>query len=225
MTVTGDRAAFLGRLRQRLVAEIPQNPAHPLPPPVEAVPTIGYGVVDLDDPVGTFVSTATAAGATVHRSDGPDVDPELLAELVDRHHVSSAVITTERVAASVGRALERLGVDVAAAPASPQQAAQADLGVTSAVALVAATGSVVLDTTAMRARSTSLLPPVHLCVAPASLVVRSPSEVLRPLTGRAERLPSNLIFVTGPSRTGDIEQLITIGVHGPTAVEIVITAE
>jgi L-lactate dehydrogenase complex protein LldG len=143
---------------------------------------------------------------------------------VARHHVRRAVITAEPAAASVGRALERLGVDVSPAPASPQQASHADLGVTSAMALVAATGSVVLDSTAMQARSTSLLPPVHLCIAPASLVVRSPSEVLRPLTGRAERMPSNLVFVTGPSRTGDIEQLITIGVHGPTAVEIVITA-
>jgi L-lactate dehydrogenase complex protein LldG len=51
-------------------------------------------------------------------------------------------------------------------------------------------------------------------------IVPTISEVLRPLTGHPERLPSNLVVVSGPSRTGDIEQLITLGVHGPTRVHI-----
>lgn len=224
MTVTGDRSRFLGHLRDRLAAEVPHNPAHPLPPAVDVVPAIEYHAVDLADLLGSFVTAATAAGATVHRGEGPTVSDELLAELVARHRVRRAVVSAEPAAALVGEALTRLGVDVAPSPASPRVSAQADVGVTSAVALVAATGSVVLDSTAMRSRAASLLPPVHLCVAPVGLVVRSPSEVLRPLTGHPDRLPSNLVFVTGPSRTGDIEQLLTIGVHGPTAVEIVLTA-
>jgi L-lactate dehydrogenase complex protein LldG len=54
---------------------------------------------------------------------------------------------------------------------------------------------------------------------PAGAVVASPGDVLRPLTAP---LPAAVAFVTGPSRTGDIEQLLTRGVHGPVAVEIVL---
>ncbi len=224
MSGPGDRDRFLARLRNRLTSDIPLNPAHPLPSPVDVVPAIEYLTVDAADLAASFIAAATAAGATVRQSDGPTVTDELLGELIDRHHVRRAVISTEPAVAQVAEALTRLGVDVAPPPATPQMSAQADIGVTSAVALVAATGSVVLDSTAMRTRTASLLPSVHLCVAPISLVVRSPSEVLRPLSGQPGGLPSNLVFVTGPSRTGDIEQLLTIGVHGPTTVEIVLTS-
>jgi len=96
----------------------------------------------------------------------------------------------------------------------------ADLGVTSAVAAVAATGSIVVSSAAARGRTASLLPRVHLCVVPVDRLVATPAEVLR---GRTHP-PSNLVFITGPSRTGDIEQVMTLGVHGPTAVHVIVTA-
>jgi L-lactate dehydrogenase complex protein LldG len=93
------------------------------------------------------------------------------------------------------------------------------------VAAVAATGSLVLDCRDAGSRTVSLLPRVHLCVLPAGRVVAAPADVLRPL-GRAAgdpgALASNLVLVSGPSRTGDIEQLLTIGVHGPVAVHVVL---
>jgi L-lactate dehydrogenase complex protein LldG len=61
---------------------------------------------------------------------------------------------------------------------------------------------------------------VHLCLVPASVVVGHPGDVLRTLGAGA--LPANLAFVSGPSRTGDIEQILTRGVHGPVAVEVVL---
>ncbi|MGH9187741.1 MAG: LUD domain-containing protein [Acidimicrobiales bacterium] len=51
-------------------------------------------------------------------------------------------------------------------------------------------------------------------------LVATPADVLHPFTGHGEDLPANLVIVTGPSRTGDIEQILTIGVHGPVAVHI-----
>ena len=95
----------------------------------------------------------------------------------------------------------------------------ADLGVTSAIAAVAATGSVVVDAAAAGGRGASLLPTVHLCVVPRARLVATPSDVLR---RGAMPLPSNRVLVTGPSRTGDIEQIITLGVHGPTAVHVLL---
>ena len=104
-------------------------------------------------------------------------------------------------------------------PLSIEAAARADLGVTSATYGFATTGSVVQESDVAGGRTASLLPPVHLCVLPADRLVPSTAALLRTL-GAPGRLPSNLVVITGPSRSGDIEQIITLGVHGPTALHI-----
>ncbi len=106
--------------------------------------------------------------------------------------------------------------------ASDREAAvAADLGVTSCLAAVTATGSLAISSAVAGARWASLLPRVHLCVVPEGLLVGSPADVLRRFTPE-EPPPRGLWFVTGPSRTGDIEQLLTRGVHGPVAVEVLL---
>jgi L-lactate dehydrogenase complex protein LldG len=73
-------------------------------------------------------------------------------------------------------------------------------------------------------RLASLLPPVHICVLPADRIVAAPADVLRGLGHDPGALPSSLVLVTGPSRTGDIEQLLTIGAHGPTALHVIVVS-
>ena len=95
----------------------------------------------------------------------------------------------------------------------------ADLGLTGAVAGVAATGSLVLDASVAGSRAAGLLPPVHVCVLREDQLVATPADVLHPLRAGA---PSSLVLVGGPSRTGDVEQILTLGVHGPRHVHIVL---
>jgi len=217
----GDRAGFLGRLEARLATGIPTNIAHPAPPLARAVPSLGYRNLDQHDLVGSFTRSATACGTVVHATPGTGPDDELLAALLAEHGIERAVVSNEPESMVAGAALSRLGVDVA--PCTPLLAERADLGVTSARALVAATGSLVLRSDDTGSRSVSLLPRVHLCVSPAHRVVADTADVLRRLAGRPDDLPSNLVLITGPSRTGDIEQILTVGVHGPVAVTVVIT--
>lgn len=215
---TGDRGGFLGRLRARLAGGVPPNPVHPLPPPVGAVPAVVPRDLDGDDLVGTFERAATAVAATVHRAPagGPPLD--VLAGLVASAGIRRAVTSSEPEAVAAGEALAGLGVEVT--PYDRDTGAAADLGVTGAVAAVAATGSVVVDAAVAGGRGASLLPRVHLCVVPVERLVATPGDVLRRLGGT--RPPSALVLVTGPSRTGDIEQLLTLGVHGPVAVHVVL---
>jgi L-lactate utilization protein LutC len=221
----GPRAQVLGRLRDRLAGGVPANAAHPAPAPQATAPAPRFRVVDPGDLVGTFVRTATEAGATVHRAavaDPSEVPPDLLSPILAPILASApgvAVLTRDPEAVALGVVLARLGVTCS--EHDPATAATAALGVTGSVAAVAATGSVVLDAARAGGRGASLLPPMHLCVVRASTVVATPGDVLRAV-GTGAPPPSNLVLVTGPSRTGDIEQILTVGVHGPAAVHVVV---
>lgn len=215
MSETGDRTAFLARIRSRQ-GPPPTIGPHPPPPAPDVVPEVRFKSLDgVGDLRPVFVAAAQRAAAVVH--DGLDV-VDVLAALLAEHEVRSTVVTSEPEAVEAGELLRGLGVEVL--PYSREAAASADLGVTSAIAGIAATGSLVIDAAVAGSRGAGLLPPVHLCVLPADRLVATPSDVLR----RGPRpLPSNRVLVTGPSRTGDIEQIITLGAHGPTALHIALT--
>ena len=222
---TGDRHAFLATARQRLAGDIFTNPVH-MPPPTPAagapVPLPGYRNLDPDDLVTTFAEAVAHAEGTCHVVGGEvpdDLLDRLVAELGDR----SVVTTPEPAALAVGRRLADRGVTVE--EATVESAARAGLGVTGAVAAIAATGSLVLDSRAAGGRVASLLPTVHLCVASVNTLLPTPADVLRRLGSATDALPPSLVLVTGPSRTGDIEQLLTLGAHGPTALHVVLVTD
>jgi L-lactate dehydrogenase complex protein LldG len=216
---TGDRAAFLDRLRARLAGGMPTATAHPMPPPLDGVPLVRSMRLDPDDVVGSFVRNATTVRALVHDIDGDVVPVALVDEIIERLHVRRAVVTPEPDADAVAARLVDRGIDVSGVTVAASAAA--DLGVTSAVAAIATTGTLVQDSTVAGGRSASLLPPAHLCILPASRIVATSADVLRSL-GDGRALPANLVLITGPSRSGDIEQIMTLGVHGPLSVEIVV---
>ena len=96
-----------------------------------------------------------------------------------------------------------------------------DVGLTECESLVAQTGSVLVSSRASGGRALSILPPHHVVVARASQMVGDLAEafvVLREKYGT--NYPSLLSFVTGPSRTGDIERILVLGAHGPKRLTI-----
>ena len=225
----GDREAFLTRMARRPDAEVvpPGGPRSPHPPPVvpDAIPEVAYRALDgFDGATGlallpVFTVAALTAEARVH-APSPTGLAGVVAELCRAHDVRTAVVTSEPEAQALVPML--LDAGVAVSDHSLRAAADADLGVTGAVAGIAATGSLVVDADRAGGRGASLLPRVHLAVLPIDRLVATPSDVLRrgPLP-----LPSNRVLVTGPSRTGDIEQILTLGVHGPTALEILVLTD
>jgi len=99
-------------------------------------------------------------------------------------------------------------------------AVRAGAGVTTADYAVAETGTLVLAHGAGRPRMTSLLPPVHLAVVPADRCLPDMAALFDRLGGGQP--PTNLTFVTGASRTGDIEHILIRKVHGPGELVVVI---
>ena len=107
-----------------------------------------------------------------------------------------------------------------------QEAEAAGLGITGADYAVAETGSVVLLPRLGISRLVSLLPPVHLALVRPQDIVESLDDLflLRRLDYHRHggEMGSYLNFITGPSRTADIEQTLVVGVHGPKEVHLVL---
>jgi len=99
--------------------------------------------------------------------------------------------------------------------------ARLPVGITSADYALADTGSLVLLSSREEAMMISLLPPVHVAVVPVNRLLTGLDELLalRPVPSR---LSSSMVFITGPSRTADIEQILVRGVHGPGQIHVVL---
>jgi L-lactate dehydrogenase complex protein LldG len=115
--------------------------------------------------------------------------------------------------------------DVAARAALRERVAAAELGLTGADLAIAETGSLVLRSGAGRPRSTSLLPACHIAVFDRAALIESLAQagVFLELWSREEPAGVGAVtsFITGPSRTADIELTLTRGVHGPKEVHAV----
>lgn len=92
----------------------------------------------------------------------------------------------------------------------------AEIGISSIDYAVAETASLVVASKPGQERMVSLLPPVHVALVDEAQIVPDLYDVFGQLQANdPQALPSNLAFITGPSKTGDIELQLTTGVHGP----------
>lgn len=96
-----------------------------------------------------------------------------------------------------------------------------DASVTTATAGLADTGTLVLVPDAREPRSLSLVPPVHVAVLLTSRLHDTLPEAMQALRPQDD-MPTNLVLVTGPSKTSDIQQTLAFGAHGPKELVIVL---
>jgi L-lactate dehydrogenase complex protein LldG len=96
------------------------------------------------------------------------------------------------------------------------RAAEADIGIVIADYGVAYTGSMVIRSSENQGRSISLLPEVLMAIIPADRIKTRLGEIMAMFD--REKLPAGIHFITGPSRSADIENDLAIGVHGPGIV-------
>ncbi|NMO97816.1 LutC/YkgG family protein [Paenibacillus lemnae] len=103
------------------------------------------------------------------------------------------------------------------------KAAEADFGIVEADYAAAYTGSMTVMSSANKGRSVSLLPTVLIAIIPVDRLKTRLGEIMSDFdaAGR-EGLPAGIHFISGPSRSADIENDLTIGVHGPGIVYAVL---
>jgi L-lactate dehydrogenase complex protein LldG len=98
------------------------------------------------------------------------------------------------------------------------------VGITGAYCAIAETGTLVTLSGRDTPPSVSLLPETHIAVVNAARVVPNMEAAWQLIRTEHKALPRAVNFISGPSRTADIEQTVTLGAHGPYRVHIVVVA-
>jgi L-lactate dehydrogenase complex protein LldG len=94
-------------------------------------------------------------------------------------------------------------------------------GISECDALVAQTGSVLVTSRTAGGRALSVLPPHHVVLARREQLVADLPAAFELIKKKyADNYPSMISFITGPSRTGDIERILVLGAHGPKKLTI-----
>lgn len=97
-----------------------------------------------------------------------------------------------------------------------------DIGLTYADFGIAETGTLVIDSRSEDLRLATMISEIHIAVLPLSRLRESSYEVEADLRARMGRAPDYTAFITGASRTADIERVLALGVHGPLELHILI---
>jgi L-lactate dehydrogenase complex protein LldG len=153
-------------------------------------------------------------------------------EAVDGHCV--VVKTEEELLLELTRILENYGKRIAISDApllkrlisgeiapGAEEIFAFDVGISTAQAAIAETGTLVLDSARERHRFVSLVPPVHIAIVEASSIFQTLGEALAFIHQNNDISPA-VTFITGPSRTADIELTLAIGVHGPQELYVIV---
>jgi L-lactate dehydrogenase complex protein LldG len=227
-----DRDAFLDRIAARLGRARQQRPPFRT---VIGVPDFGGEARDRSSTAALlemFGQELTAVGGGVRVvARVTDVGAALRSEL--SHFQANRIVTSaqsELARFELDWLWHELGaravLDAGMCTEAEQRAAMinAQVGVTTVDCAIANTGSLLLSAASTRPRSLSLLPTVHIALLFASQIRTHLGAAFASLT-RPGGLPSAAHVITGPSRTSDIENDLTIGVHGPSAVTAIVVAE
>lgn len=173
----------------------------------------------------TFAANLEAVGGRFTAVRNMDEAKRALAELLREIGPKTAVRWDHPVLESIDidGALQEAGVELLTGPGVIEHAARADLGITSADALLAESGSLAVAAAPGQARSASLLPPLHLAVVGPGMMLADVTglpSLLRRMADENGRQPSAVHLITGTSTTADIEETLVRGIHGPMAVYV-----
>lgn len=134
-------------------------------------------------------------------------------------HLASLSLGVQAVATPdvAGLAWVAAGLDV-----SGRVAVDADkVGISGCFCAIAETGTLLLLSGPASPATVSLLPETHIALVPVSRIVATMEDAFALLRAERGSLPRAANFISGPSRTGDIEQTIVLGAHGPCRVHLI----
>jgi len=208
------RTSILDDIRSSLAKSAPFEHLYhhlqpsPLSPPVS---TQGFSAKDLAD---RFSNELAAVGGEIHRVGTEEQAVATVSSILGE-------INAKRVAISDKALFQNLDlqeIELIAEP-SREELFAVDAGVSTAQLAIAETGTLVMRSSMEKHRLVSLVPPIHICVLDSSDIRPSMHSVLEEMSNKID---PTITFITGPSRTSDIELTLAIGVHGPKRLIVIL---
>ncbi|CAG0942880.1 hypothetical protein ANRL1_01117 [Anaerolineae bacterium] len=200
-----DSASFLDTVRRALSRRDDQ------PRPAILVPR---AMLARDAEIDKLIEEINMLSGSARRIGENEFDAALR-QLVEVEQIKKATLwATPQIAEwRIAERLRALGVEIIPHDADKHTLAQADLGITEADFALADTGTLGLLASPEKPRATSLLPRAHLAIVRPAALRADLHQVFAEAKSRGY-----LVFITGPSRTADIELTLTLGVHGPKSL-------
>ncbi len=219
----GARDALLGRIRSALRKTGDRGAARAAAESYLAGRTQGPRPRIEGDLVDRFVKRAGDMASTVERTGDLAALPQLVARYIDALSLPP-MLAEQKSRAGVCwpefAGLDWAGSGLAIEPRPTQGSDR--LGITGSYCAIAETGTLVVLSGAETPTATTLLPDTHIAVVRADRVVAGMEDAFDLIRRERGALPRAINMISGPSRTGDIEQTIVLGAHGPFRVHIVV---
>lgn len=170
------------------------------------------------DLAARFARKAQYLASTVESVSGRALVPQAVARYLSERSLPPQAVVTGDVA---GFAWAGAGIEVA-----PRVAVDDDkTGISGCFCAIAETGTLLLLSGLQTPGSVSLLPETHIAIVPVGRIVATMEDAFALLRAERGKLPRAVNFISGPSRTGDIEQTIVLGAHGPCRVHLILVEE
>jgi L-lactate dehydrogenase complex protein LldG len=175
------------------------------------------------DLVQRFIERARDMESTVERVADAGAIPAAVARYLDSLELPSALAAQKSHAGVCWPEFAALdwrgaGLAIEARPTVGEDR----LGITGAFAAIAETGTLVIVSGAETPTATTLLPDTHVAILRADRIVSGMEDAFALLRSELHSLPRAVNLISGPSRTGDIEQTIVLGAHGPYRVHVLL---
>jgi L-lactate dehydrogenase complex protein LldG len=221
------RTRMLSTIREQLVKAV--LPASAPQPPVIESPA---AQPDRSAALAQFTAAFTALTGRVHRVATPEAAAAAIVSIANDAGAAEFISWNQDtlscpglLQALAGAGLRRVTYDVPADPRARdllmQRLGPVVLGITGADAALADSGAIVVVAGPGRGRLPSLLPPVHVAIVPVDRLHTNIGTLVASRPGLLDEA-SNVVAITGPSRTADIEMTLSHGVHGPKAIHAVL---
>lgn len=220
----GQREEILHRIRKGLGKGEGARKDADAPEPVTSP---GDGGLSKDDLAAVFAESLSGINTSVYRANREGVLEFVTGFFRERGAESFSIWETEYLK-SLGfkESLEGMGLGLAPAE-NKSEIANSGVGITEADYALADTGSLVLLSAPEKPRGVSLIPPVHLAIVRKENILSDIGELfglLNEIYESPDAIPACTTFITGPSRTADIELNLTLGVHGPKELHVLIVS-
>jgi L-lactate dehydrogenase complex protein LldG len=224
---SGQREDILGRIREALRVPAPRPhaghnvaPAPSSPPEPRAwLPAVPP---DAEGRLALFQKNCVQLKTDLQLVAGVEDAVKALVNLRDAHRWAAAAAHHHPL---LDQIVPALGLQTLYAEERPEAKSleKCSVGITACDALISQTGSILLTSRSAGGRALSVLPPHHLVIAQTGQLVPDLPAACELLSARyGENYPSFITFITGPSRTGDIERILVLGAHGPKNLTVIL---